>query len=55
MLTKEQQAEFQTLAKPLMKWLNDNLHPHVSVIIDPTRAEVLEGLCAFTTTEFVKD
>lgn len=50
-----QQAEFETLTRPLIRWLNDNWHPHVTVVITPTRAELLEGLVAFTTTDYVRD
>ena len=36
-------TEFEALARPLIEWLNDNYHPHVTAIITPTNAEVLEG------------
>lgn len=52
-LTK--QEEFDALAKPLIKFINDNYHPHVSMIIDGTHAEVLEGVMVVSTDEFVKD
>lgn len=31
-------------AGPLMKWLATNCHPHVTCIVDSTRAELVEGL-----------
>lgn len=52
-LTK--QEEFDALAKPLIKFINDNYHPHVSMIIDGIHAEVLEGVMVVSTDEFVKD
>lgn len=52
---KEQKAQFEALVKPLMKFLCENLHPHVVVIVEPTSAEILEGACAFQTEEFLKD
>lgn len=55
MLTKEQMDEFEKLAKPLMKWISDNMNPHAMIIIDSMTAEVVVGECAITTDEFVKD
>ena len=54
-LTSTQHAEFCEVAKPLIKWLNDNCHPHCSIIITTTHAELLEGIAATETTEFLKD
>jgi hypothetical protein len=51
----DKQKEFQELTYPLIKWLCENYHPHVSIIVTPTHAEVLEGLMAVATTEFVRD
>jgi len=34
---------FREAALPLMQWLADNRHPHVTVIVDSERAELLEG------------
>jgi len=51
----EKQKEFEALAKPLIKFLNDNYCPHVSVIITPDSAELLSGEMAFYTDEFIKD
>jgi len=42
----EQQQELEKLARPIMQFLNENFHPHVTVIITPTSAELLEGLCS---------
>lgn len=48
-------SEFEKLAKPLIKYLNDHFHPHVKIIIDGTSAEIVEGQMAFTTEEYIKD
>lgn len=47
-LTDEQRAQFRSLATPLIQFLRDNCHPHVTVIIDNQSAELLEGISAFT-------
>jgi len=36
-------ARFKEAALPLMQWLNDNCHPHCTVIVDSERAEFMEG------------
>lgn len=54
-LTPEQQEEFRLICNPLLFWLNENCHPHVSVIIDGTSAELVEGICTSRTDQFVKD
>ena len=48
--------ELEELSRPIMKWLNENFHPHVTVIIDPTRAQLVEGRCSTgEITDYVKD
>jgi len=39
--------EFQELAKPLIQYLNDNYHPHATIIINCDSAEVLTGVKSF--------
>lgn len=45
-LSKTNRAEFEIISRTMMRFLNENCHPHVSVIITPTDAELLEGVCA---------
>jgi hypothetical protein len=47
--------ELEKLARPLMVYLNDNYHPHHHVVITPIRVELLEGVMATTTYDYVKD
>lgn len=54
-MTQEQKEQFEEKARELMKWLNENGHPHMSIIITPTTAELLEGCIAFTTEEYLRD
>jgi len=43
-------------AEPLIKYLNDNYHPHVTAIVTPTSVELLEGMmCVPKIYDFVKD
>ena len=48
-------VEFEALAKPMIKFLNDNFCPHCHIYIDPTTAELSEGDMAFYTEEFLND
>jgi hypothetical protein len=54
-LTKEQQKEFEEKARPLMKWLGENFHPHIKVIVDYSDAEIFESSMAFRTDDYVPD
>jgi len=46
---------FEEVVAPLMKYLADHYHPHVTVIVTSTTAEMVEGLKSFNTNEFIKD
>jgi hypothetical protein len=50
-LFKENQ-KFTDAVRPLMKYLAENCHPHVAVIVYTTRAELLEGI---RTTDYIGD
>jgi len=54
-VTEKQRNEFEAVCKPVIKWLNDNCHPHVTVVITTGFAELSEGVCAFPCDEFIKD
>ena len=54
-MTEEQKVEFESKAKDLMDWLCANGHPHMTIVITPTSAELLEGCLAVQTDEFVRD
>jgi len=40
---------------PVIKFLNDNYHPHVTLIITNDRAELLEGLMSVRNDDHIKD
>ena len=46
---------FEEAVKPLMKWLCENSHPHTTVIVSSTTAELLEGVKSVKTDEFLID
>lgn len=47
--------DFEAIAKPIIKYLNDKHHPHAKVIITTDTAEVVHGEVGFQTSEFIKD
>lgn len=48
-------SEFEEVCKPVLKYLNDNYHPHVAVIITPNTFQIVEWLMWGENNEFVKD
>ena len=54
-MTEKQRQEFEAVTRPVIEWLNNNCHPHVTVVIDTTHVELSEGVCAFTTHDYLRD
>lgn len=52
-LTTTQQAELLEAAKPLIRWLNENGHPHCEARVDQCDVELFEGIALARTEEFV--
>ena len=44
-----------SLARPLVKFLCDNHHPHTKIIITCNTVELLEGICGDNVSEFLRD
>lgn len=54
-LNEEEREYFREAARPLIKFLNDNCHPHVSVIVDCRSAELFEGICHIVVEDYLHD
>ena len=55
-MNKEKFDELRTAADSLIRYLNDNYHPHVTAIVTPTSVEILEGIMSIPNIlEHVKD
>jgi len=54
-MTKEQVEQFREAAKPLVKFLCDNFDPHVTVIVEPSGAEILSSSSTVKIEEFIRD
>jgi len=52
---EDKQQSFEEVTRPLIKWLAENVHPHHSVIVTSTHAELLEGQQVISTEEYLKD
>lgn len=46
---------FTEAANHLIKWLNENVHPHHTAIVTPDGAELVEGRIGHKTDEFIKN
>lgn len=42
-------------AKPLIKWMNENCHPHTKIIVTHNGVELLESISVAGTNEFLED
>jgi hypothetical protein len=54
-ITEKQREEMLDAAKPLMKWLAENVNPHTIVIVQAANIELLEGIATNGTLEYVDD
>ena len=54
-ITREQHEEMLEAAKPLIKWMNENFHPHCKAIVDQNTIELMEGIATHRTDEFLRD
>ena len=52
---KEKLREFEALAEPLIKFINDKYNPHTKIIITSDSAEVVSGQMATFTDKYIKD
>ena len=54
-VTEEQRDKMLEVAKPLIKWMNENCHPHCECIVDMTMVRLVEGIATNKTEEFLRD
>lgn len=47
--------EFENIVRPLIKWLNENHHPHTTIIVEPNGARLVEGIIGIPCTDYIKD
>ena len=54
-MNEEQIKAFESAAKPLMKYLAENHHPHTSIILTSNTCEMVESKISILTDEFLVD
>jgi len=54
-MNEENRKKFEKLARPLIQFLNEHGHPHMHAMITTDSAEVSEGICAFSTDDYILD
>jgi hypothetical protein len=54
-ITEEQWASMLEAAKSLIKWMNENCHPHCAARVDQNTIELTEGVATNRTDEFLRD
>ena len=42
-MEEEKHAGFDEAVRPAMKWLTENCHPHMKIVIESNVAELVEG------------
>lgn len=51
----QSKSELLIAAEPLIKYLNENHHPHTMIIVEHTKVELYEGQQVENTNEFLID
>jgi hypothetical protein len=54
-ISAEQQASMLEAAKPLIKWMNENCHPHCEATVDQNTIVLTEGVATNRTDEYLRD
>ena len=54
-LTEEQLKAFKSASVAMMKYLGENHHPYVKVIIENGSAEILESSARVVSEDFIPD
>jgi hypothetical protein len=53
--TAEERAAFEEAARPLIKWLAENVNPHHKAIVTSVGAELVSGEMAMRDESFLGD
>jgi len=47
--------EFRNIAETMIRYINENHHPHTTVIVTTDKAEIVEGVKTIITDKFIPD
>lgn len=53
--SKKRMDALKEASEPLIKFLNEQGHPHMKVIVDCDSAELVEGVCSIKNDKHIKD
>ena len=53
--TEERSHQLLSAARPLIKWLNENSHPHCAALVTPTSVKLTEDLAKEITYDYVQN
>ena len=54
-ITEQQREELLEAARPLIRWIAQNCHPHTDAQVDATRVILREGVASHGTEEYLRD
>ena len=56
-LSSKQREELKKVVKPVMKYLGNPkiFHPHIKIIIENGRAELVEGIASVVIEDYIPD
>jgi len=54
-LSKEDREEFNVLADKLIEFLCKRCHPHTTIVVDSTNAQLFEGISSYNTEKHLRD
>ena len=54
-MEKEKKESLEKVVRPVIKWLNENQHPHTKIIIYSNNFKLLEGIIGMTINDYIKD
>jgi hypothetical protein len=52
---RKKAESFEAVARPVIKWMAENCHPHTAMIVDAIHAELLEADMVINTHDYLVD
>ncbi len=52
---EQRHRDFESVVKPIIKYMAENYHPHTTLVINSTTAQVVEGVISTRTEEYLVD
>ncbi len=52
---EQRHKAFEDVVKPIIKYMAENYHPHTTLVINSTTAQIVEGVISTRTKEYLVD